>query len=170
MMIERWQMTDSERNSQDAKAAHAVYRSFAVDANAAAIQLAVATLKGLLLINGGAAVAMLGFVATVSGQNNHAQGLISQVSAPLIWFAWGVATAVAATGLGYAVMYFEAAHVHSMTFNEEKPYVWNGKSTKRFARVSGVLLIFAILVAVGSLFCFVYGVTHVAQTFAEGVA
>ena len=72
------------------------------------MQLAQAALKSSILINGGAAIAMLAFIGHIwnSGQFSSIQ---SQISGSLIWFLLGVFVSAVATGTGYVtqVFYFE---------------------------------------------------------------
>lgn len=158
-------MTDDE-DKKSAEVIHADIRSFTAAANAAAVALSAATLKGLLLINGGAAVAMLGFVASIAGQNTEAQSVVSDIAGPLLWFAWGVALAVFATGMAYGVMYLQAAYAYSFELTPHSPYISASDHTYRYSKLCIALHILAVVLAAASLACFIHGVTLVAETLA----
>lgn len=81
-----------------------------------AVDMSAATIKGLLLINGAAAVAVLGFAG-----NLIESGLVSPqaVAIPVIYFAWGVALAVLTFAAAYATQYCLAASInHSSGWNK----------------------------------------------------
>ncbi len=141
---------------------HADTRDFIKYANEAAVNLSVATLKGLLLINGGAAVAMLGFVASTVNKDTTIKVDILAVLGTLQWFSWGVASCVLATGLAYVVMYLQAAYVQSFELSPTPPYVASGAATKRYFQLATAFHILAVIVSVGSLVCFLIGTTAVA--------
>lgn len=156
-------MNDTD-DKEDAAAIHADLRSFIAAANAAAAALSAATLKGLLLINGGAAVAMLGFVASIAGQSTEAQSLMSDIAGPLLWFAWGVALTVFATGMAYGVMYLQAAYAQSFELIPHSPYTSAGDHTHRYRKLCVTSHVLAVVLASASLACFIRGVTLVAKT------
>ena len=71
--------------------------------NKAAIDNANHALRTLILINGGAAIAILAFLgAVISSDTNQFADDIVVVTSPIAWFAWGVALAT----LGMAFAYF----------------------------------------------------------------
>jgi hypothetical protein len=140
-----------------AETAHADIRAFIAYANEAAVGLSVTTLKGLLLINGGAAVAMLGFVASAVGNDDTLRVDLPSVVDTLRWFATGVATSVVASGLAYIVMYLQVASVQSFELRHDAPFVRGNKTSDRLQLITNIVHVFAVFVAVASLICFLAG-------------
>ena len=66
-----------------------------------AMDSAKETIKACVLINGGAALAVLTFIGHVATQNNKYQGLIQQLAPSLIWFEAGLVAAVLGHGGSY---------------------------------------------------------------------
>ena len=79
----------------------------------AATKSAETTLQALLLLNGGACVALLGVVASISA-NKDPQSLkeiIESLRGSLWWFAHGAGASVLASALGYLTNYCYAESV-----------------------------------------------------------
>ena len=66
----------------------------------ATVATAHAALKAAMLINAGAAIAMLAFLGNIV-QNKVAANLIPSLSCALILYVWGVLVAAVATGTAY---------------------------------------------------------------------
>ncbi|MBY6056779.1 hypothetical protein [Leisingera daeponensis] len=81
-------MTEDEINFR--RAEFQAFNDKAVEASASAI-------KGALIVNGGAAVAVLGFVSALLSKGVLPPG----VTDALMFFAWGVALAVGSSALSY---------------------------------------------------------------------
>src|SRR5215472_15072043 len=67
-------------------------------------------LKTIILINGGAAVAILTFVGTLAAQNRVQFAHLSTIANALLVFAFGVLAAIAAMALNYLTLYATAMH------------------------------------------------------------
>ena len=96
-----------EIKRQDAHRAHDNAHEFYTYVNQATIKTGELTLRMALLINGGAAVSLLTFVGNMPVGRKHA------VADTLVWFAAGVALAVAGIGFAYFTSYFMGGHVVS---------------------------------------------------------
>jgi hypothetical protein len=155
-------------NKSDAQAVHEDLRRFIAHANEAAVSLSISTVKGLLLINGGAAVAMLGFVATTSSHQAGVRLDLGAMTGALMWFAWGVAASVLSSGLAYVVMYLQAAYAQSFDLLTEYPYFTSGKGTKALGYTTNSFHIVAVVVALAALLCFVLGTYEVSNLVANG--
>jgi hypothetical protein len=142
---------------------HADIRAFVKYANEAAVGLSTTTLKGLLVINGGAAVALLGFAASASSQSGATQLSFLSLASSLRWFALGVASSVLASGIAYVVMYLQAALVQSYELYHEEPFVQSGKNSARLRITTNTAHILAVVVSISSLLCFLLG-THAVST------
>ncbi|UOA23579.1 hypothetical protein DSM110277_02008 [Sulfitobacter pontiacus] len=146
----------STRNDKREKAQE--LQAFIAASNAAAISLSGAALKALLLLNGGAAIAMLGFVATMATGDRASLLDLSEVVSVLQVFALGAGLAVLATGFAYVVMYFQAAVAQSFDLTDEPPFYTNGNKTTLLARVYKIFHVFSVLTAFASLGSFGLGV------------
>ena len=156
-----------KRNIQDAKEAHKSNREFFDSCNSAAIEFTGIAIKAFLLINGGAAVAMMGFVATVVSKPGSLVLEMPMIVAALTWFGWGVGAAALCAGLAYCVMYLQAAYAGSATCIWEFPYVAFGRASKRLFWAVNVVQIIAILAGAASLILFGLGVSSVAKVMAD---
>lgn len=122
-------------------------------ANEKAVDLSLAAFKGSLLINGGAAIAVLGFAASVITGNEGFSLLVGGISQALMYFAWGVATSVAAIGMAYfSVYFFSAAFADHYEFHR----------SLIFGRTTHVL---ALALLVASIGLFVVGTLEVKEAF-----
>ncbi len=110
-----------------------------------------AVLRSLILVNGGAAVAVLAFVGSLAGNEKiEASEGLAALTYPLVWFGWGVAIAVASMILAYFTHYFTAAYAQA-----EPP------AHKLPERLRAVFHFFGILTALGSLIFFLIGMYEV---------
>ncbi|MBD8555431.1 hypothetical protein IFT84_13045 [Rhizobium sp. CFBP 8762] len=126
---------------------------------AAAIESADQGLKGLLLLNGGACVALLAFVgstATSSSLRPEFVPLINVATHSLIWFASGAGLAVLACIPAYKANQSYANHLHNPT-----KIKWS--TGDRYASV-------ALGIAIFSLFCFIVGVVQMALSLTDSAA
>ncbi len=78
--------------------------------NQIATDAALATLKGLLLVNGGAAVSVLG-LATNPSKNNGAGA--AALAGSVMYFAWGVAFVILAMAGSYGASFFLAEDIRA---------------------------------------------------------
>lgn len=145
--------------------AKAEVRSYIHGLNGRAVELASATLKALLLLNGGAAVAMLGFVASVSGNDAFGRLELAEVVSALQIYALGAAFAGLATGIGYIVLYMQATFVISRKFIDERPYIHAGSKSRRIYRVYAAVHLSSVLVALLSFAAFLAGVWRTGNIF-----
>jgi hypothetical protein len=93
----RWDIEEAHR-------AHDELTSFYGSVNEGTVKSGEATLRACILINGGAAVAILAFMGSViSSDRTSSHGVIAKIAPNLNWFVGGVVAAVAAMGLTYVV-------------------------------------------------------------------
>ncbi len=102
----RWR---EEIRRRDAERAHDRSDAFLDQLNEAAISAGTVTLRTAVLVNGGAAVAVLAFVGNLLNGNTVPEGGLGAITRSLTWFAAGVACAVAGMGLGYLTNYAAGA-------------------------------------------------------------
>lgn len=80
--------------------------NYATSNNENAVNSSSLALKSLLIINGGAAIAMLSFIANIFDSNKLTQNdAVIQLSEPLIWFGWGLILAFSAMVFAYWTNY-----------------------------------------------------------------
>ena len=108
---------------EDAQRAHDKADDFHGYTDKAAIESAQLALRMLMLINGGAAVALLAFAEKMEAAYRGA------IADTLVWFASGVALAVAGIALAYFTNYFMAGRYSSMTRQWQHPFVTDGPKT-----------------------------------------
>ena len=119
-----------------------------------AAETATSVLKSLLLINGGAAVAALSFVAAVEKKSAHSDAGVSAIAAGLTCFAAGVAVAVMAMMLAYVTHY---STMVALSAEYEKKLARISVFVKRFVHlVAGIA-------AFGSLYLFFKGVLQMRE-------
>jgi hypothetical protein len=144
-----------EQNTQIAQRAHDRSEAFARQINEAAINAANFTLRVVLLVNGGAAVALLAFIGGLPAEQKRA------VAATLDWFTWGVAAAVAALACAYFTNHGLAVKERSKTWTDKPPYLINGPNTEGWSKFVLVFRFLAIIVGAGSLILFIVGMLSV---------
>jgi hypothetical protein len=135
--------------------AHDRSEAFARQINAAAINAANFALRMVLLINGGAAIALLIFVGGLPAEQKRA------IAATLDWFTWGIAAAVAALACAYFTNHGLAVKERSKTWTDKPPYLIDGPNTKAWSKFVLVFRFLAIVVGTGSLILFIVGMLGV---------
>lgn len=134
---------------------------FVRGSNEAAINNANYALRTLVLINGGAAVAILAFIGSlVSGSDTFGSHL-TELASPLMWFAWGVALATIGVGLAYVTNYCITGSAAHKTYHNEHPFVRETKASKRWFWAGTVFQILAMAAAIASLVMFVLGMYEI---------
>jgi hypothetical protein len=116
-------------------------------------------LRMVLLINGGAAVALLSFMGSLPKDQRQA------IASALVCFAWGVVAAALSLGLAYATNLFAVSITQSMTYWYEPPYVREGTRTALWKRLKFGFQIGAVLAGTGALVLFVMGMLRVKSAF-----
>jgi hypothetical protein len=116
-------------------------------------------LRMVLLINGGAAIALLSFM------NNLPKDQRQAIAGALVYFAWGVVAAASALGLAYATNLCAVSITQSMTYWYEHPYVRDGTQTALWRKWKLRLQIGAVLAGIGALVLFVMGMLRIKSAF-----
>jgi hypothetical protein len=144
-------------NREDAHRAHDNTKEFHSETNKAAIDGANLSLRTLVIINGGAAIAILTFLGGVASKEKIDFVRVGMVADTLKWFASGVALAVLAMALAYLTHYSMAGVTASQLKIWEHPYVSDSSKSARWRRINLVFHVLAMLIAFGSLGLFVVG-------------
>lgn len=148
-----------------AERAHEAHERFTAQTNDAAIGSANVALRSLLLINGGAAIAMLAFMGSMLTEvdGDHMVAL----TRPLSEFAWGVAAAAFAAAMGYLANYSTTSAAAHQKPVWRYPYHKNTWVSWTFIGTSIVCLVLALGAAGFSLWSFVVGMLNVADTMVQ---
>jgi hypothetical protein len=140
-----------EQNKRDAERAHDVNTEFFYRVNDATIATGTLAVRMSLLVNGGAAIAILAFIKDLSAANK------AVVANGLAWFAWGAATAVAGIGLAYFTNYYTAEFISRKQLSSQAPFVRDTPASEKAARLKTIFHFFALAVSIASLSLFVRG-------------
>ncbi len=161
----RWafeqEQRQAEQKQRQAEREHDRNSDSAVKQVLAAIESGHQALRGILLINGGAAVALLAFIGAIASKDGV--GSVADLAESIQWFAFGVAVAAAAIGMTYLVNHSFANSLKTMQYNWEHPYVKDTPTSLRWERVGGALTVVTILTALVALGLFVNGMLNVQQ-------
>ena len=130
--------------------------------NKAAIDNANHALRTLILINGGAAIAILAFLgAVISSDTNQFADDIVVVTSPIAWFAWGVALATLGMAFAYFTNYCITTSIQEREHFYEHPYVRETDVSEKWGKWAIGLQVTATALAVSSLGCFLFGMYSV---------
>jgi hypothetical protein len=146
-----------ELRRDDAKRAHDANRDFHTYVNKSTIDTSSLTLRTLVIINGGAAIAVLTFLGGIASKDKVDFGQVGLVAGTIKWFAFGVALSVFGMALAYLTNYAIAGVANSLLNNWEHPYLSDGPKTKLWRRANRIFHVAAIFASIGSLVLFLIG-------------
>lgn len=130
--------------------------------NEATVNAGVHVVRGLIIINGGAAITVLAFIGhLVSADSGNFMPKLSKLTAPLEYFAWGVGLASAATALAYLTNYSIACVSNSKERTFEFPYLAETRDSKRWYNAAVFFQVLAVLSVAVSLGLFIYGMLEI---------
>lgn len=150
-------------DQEHAKRAHDLNRQSSFEYQKAAVESANLAMRSLILVNGGAVIALLAFVGGIeSGENSNTVASAKLVT-PIFAFAIGTGLAMVTAALAYLVNMLDADINNSVELVWQHPYVVEeSKAGKlRFCRIA--LHYIAILLSFGSLVSFFVGVWRVSS-------
>jgi hypothetical protein len=142
-----------------AERAHENLTEFTRQNYEAAFKSGQLALRTVVLVNGGAAVAVLFFLSAIASKVTVAQ--IAIVAASLIWFVAGITSGLIALTCAYLTNLYDANVGTSLSQTWEYPYNRPGRYTEYFARVSRFVHILAIVAGAASLLLFMVGMWDV---------
>jgi hypothetical protein len=146
-------------NRKTAERAHESLTEFTRQNYQAAFQSGQLALRTVVLVNGGAAVAVLFFLSTIAARVSVVQ--ISVVASSLLWFVAGITCGLMALTCAYLTNLYDANVGTSLSQTWEYPYNQPGRYTHYFVRLSRFVHILAILAGTASLLLFVVGMWDV---------
>jgi hypothetical protein len=141
-----------EAQREDAKRSQDRSVELTARMNDAAINGGNLVLRTALLLNGGAVVSLLAFIATT----HH-----FAIASTFLSFVWGIVSSLAGMGLAYGTHYVGAAANHSRDHIWDPPYVVPGRTTERLEVIHKCFHIGAVVAVVASLVFFVDGISDV---------
>lgn len=150
-----------ERSHRAAERHHDELDAYAKQTNDAAIQSGQLALRMSMLVNGGAAVAVLTFLGALSSTVGMQE--VSRLASTIEWFAWGVGAAVLGMAFGYLTNYCHVSHTHSFIRTWDHPYSTPSDTTKYWSVAGTVVHVGAVAAAISSLGLFVIGMIEVRE-------
>lgn len=118
-----WAKWLEENRRTDAQRTHDRYDALHDQQNQEAVLNGREGIKALILINGGAAITMLGFVGAFAARGNFDIKHLTPIANSLLWFAGGIVLAVIAFGFSYVANFSYAACTSRMKKTYEHPFV-----------------------------------------------
>ncbi len=157
-------------NVELAKEYHDREHQFGFQVAQFASENAARALKSVLLINGGAAIALLAFIGNfVAADEDRFADRLAELIAPVIWFAWGVALSVISMAFAYLTLYCAANRSHSRDRVWDHPYNVDTAASRRW-HVGAVLTeVIATITGFTSLGCFLWGMYAVREAIIGAV-
>ena len=146
---------EHEQNIAVAHRAHDVEKEHGFRLNEAAINNANLVLRALLIINGGAALALLAFLSNI-------EFTVPDEAAPLISFAGGVAVTAIAMGLAYLTNYCYTIASVERVRSYKHPYIRESDKSNRWIKIGFWSHIIAAALAIAAIAFFICGIfeTH----------
>ena len=151
---------DDKIEREYALRAHEENRQMRTDARKAAIDSANLAIRALLLVNGGAVVALLAFIGAKVADDSAAVGLAPLVES--VWFfAIGAGWSAGSAGLAYCVNLLDNDILSSVKLTWQHPYVEKKPVAERLSRFRTAAFLMALSAVVGSLVFFFLGISNV---------
>lgn len=154
-------------NAEHAKRAHDLNRQSSADFTKAAIESANVAIRSLMLVNGGAVVALLAFLGALESGDAGNAVKADVLVAPILWFALGVGFSAMTATLAYLVNLLDSGLVNSVRLTWEHPFIEDDEKAPRLRWWRVRLHVVAILLATASLVTFFLGVFTVTQAIGE---
>lgn len=158
-------LSEKERNQilhDLAIRAHDRHDAMLAERQKVAVESANVAIRALLLINGGAVVALLAFLGALESGDAEAVSLNQFVSA-LRYFAYGVGFSAVTAALAYLVNLLDADIQGLNEYHYEWPFVRAQKRHKILLTTRTVIHVCAILLSFASLTVFFLGVNQIAN-------
>ena len=146
---------NEDLDRKTAERAHENLTEFTRQNYEAAFKSGQIALRTVVLVNGGAAVAVLFFLSAIAAKVSVAQ--ISVVTHSLIWFVAGITCGLIALTCAYLTNLYDANVGTSVSQTWQYPYSQPGRYTHYFVRISRFVHILAIVAGSASLLLFIVG-------------
>ena len=136
----------------------------------AASKAAEVAVKTSVVVNGGAAIAVLTFIGGMVGKDIVGVKQVADVSSSLMWFASGVAAGVTALAFIYLMNYSAASTVRWRKPIYEPPFVETTPRSKAMHAIYAMAHAVAVFVSLISIILFVLGVVNVRKSIGQMAA
>ena len=146
---------NEDLDRKTAERAHENLTEFTRQNYEAAFKSGQIALRTVVLVNGGAAIAVLFFLSAIAAKVSVAQ--ISVVAHSLIWFVAGITCGLIALTCAYLTNLYDANVGTSVSQTWQYPYSQPGRYTHYFVRISRFVHILAIVAGTASLLLFIVG-------------
>lgn len=133
----------------------------------AASKSAEVAVKTSVLVNGGAAVAVLALIGGMLKEDILTVKQMADVSSSLMWFASGVGAGITALAFIYLMNYSAAARTRWQVRVNDTPFVQETPQSWYMRHVYTIAHIIAVAVALISVGLFIYGVLDVRNSIAQ---
>lgn len=147
--------------------AHDRNSELTVEYQRAAIASANATIRSLILVNGGAVIALLAFVGALESGDGASSVSVETLVAPIRWFAVGVGLATLTAALAYLVNLLDSDISSSYRCVWKHPYLEELDQVTKLRPWRMRLHYLAIVVAFCSLISFGLGVWTVTRAVGQ---
>lgn len=163
---EKWKY---DLNIKAAERAHDTEEEYGLRTNEATINAANFVLRALLIINGGAAIALLAFIGNLVPPSEYANlPKINPCITSLMWFALGVAVTAFAMAFAYFTNFFYGSASVERTRSYEHPYIHETQKSRRWIKIGltfhGIAVVFG-LIAVVFFMLGIYEVNEMIKAF-----
>jgi hypothetical protein len=166
-------MTDQEgydRKLRAAERAHDLVDDLGKGLRDASTKDAQEAIKLLLLINSGAAVAILAFIGSLASRSGVTLANLRAVINSLYWFMEGIVIAAVVAAFAYVANISYSGHLFTMDKIWEHPYIRDNSKSQRLHRLARFLNWAGFVLAWIGLLLFIRGVYVVARAVEELVA
>ena len=151
-------------NIKEAQRAHDSEKEFWLRTNDATINAGNLALRALLIINGGAAIALLAFIgnfAPVLPGEYAGLPKIHPSITPMMWFALGVFASVMAMVFAYCTNYLYITAADERIHNFKHPYVHDTDKSKMWGSIGMMTHITTVALTILSIILFIFGIYEV---------
>lgn len=147
-----------EKNREDAQRVHDNNRESIIKSNEATVSSGSNAVRAALIINGGAAIALLSFIGGLVGDGKLTIGSqLLSVTEPLRYFAWGVALSAVSMAFGYLTNYSATGILQNQKHIWAHPFLEETTHSKRWRGWYNGFLICSVVTAILSLAAFICG-------------
>jgi hypothetical protein len=145
------------------------HRTWAEKANETAVKMGQEILRTLIVIHGGATIAMLSFIGSTVGSGKLSGAGAALLSEPLMKFGWGIVITIAAMVGAYCTDYLVTGHAFQMGNAETDPSDATSARVAIYATAKGVAHTLTVLLTLASLGAFACGMCELKSHMAEAL-
>jgi len=150
-------MSKADNNNLElANDAHKKFWEMQLRISQSTVDAGTITLRTLVLVNGGAVIAMLAFLANIADLDQP--DIFDGVIEALALFAFGVFAALLTAGFTYSGNYAGTMMTSAMDKIWEPPFVVHTPASNRWSFISWTLLLFTVLCGITSAGLFLAGI------------